>query len=169
MPFFVPWDSSPELTAAKKMVNDTAGRIATVRGDIARIKPKLSTYKKETLEKLVRETNAKLAAAYAANMVLVDYSKQPESVYLGKLETAQKKLIKEVEDSIKARIAAIRKEAAAPEKAALKFSHDGGGKGGGSRAITARLHDEYKQLAAALEKELGVAAKEKPASAARTV
>lgn len=44
MPLFTPWDSSPELTAAKKMVNDTAGRIATVRGDIARMKPKLSTY-----------------------------------------------------------------------------------------------------------------------------
>lgn len=169
MPLFTPWESSPELTAAKKMVNDTAGRIATVRSDIARIKPKLSTYKKETLEKLVRENNAKLAAAYAANMVLVDYSKQPESVYLGKLETALKKLIKKTEDSIKARIAEIKKEAAAQEKAALAFMHDGGGKGGGSRAITVRLYDEYKHLAAALEKELGVASKEKPPNAARTV
>src|SRR5262245_14241776 len=81
---FTPWANSPEYSAAKKIVADAAGRIKTIKDDMARIQPKLSTYKKETLQRLIKDADAGYAAALKKNQ---EYSgKGPEHTYMNAIQ-----------------------------------------------------------------------------------
>ncbi|MDB6000150.1 MAG: hypothetical protein JWP52_1849 [Rhizobacter sp.] len=167
MPLFTPWAQSTELAAAKKIVDDTAQRITTVKSDIARMKQKLSTFKKETLARLVKETGAKLAVAEKLNKEMA--SKQPEVAYMRKVEAEAKTLLKDLEKMHAARLAAIKQESDEETSAANAFRANGDGQGGGSQGISARLCEQYEALLKALETELATATKEKTPSANRKV
>jgi len=165
MSLFTPWAESPEFVAAKKIVNDHAKRIATVKADIARMKPKISTYKKETLEKLVKENQAKLAVVLKLNQEI----KEPENVYMLKVRTKAKKLLTELKKSYDQRVKEIELEEKNETNAAFQFKANGGGKGGGSGGITALLCDQYEAMQKMLKAELAIATNEKSPSADRKV
>jgi hypothetical protein len=57
MPYFKSYESSDVSKAFAKVAADAAGRLKTVEADVKRIQPKLDQYKKETLEKLIKETS----------------------------------------------------------------------------------------------------------------
>lgn len=168
MPLFTPWQNSPEYGEAKKVVADAAGRIKTVKADIARIVPKLNTYKKATLEKLMKEAEASYAAAVAKNQ---QYSgnKQPEVKYMDAIEAQANRMKGDLKRDYEARISQINAEEKACSQAANTFRANGDGAGGGSQGIYARLCEQYDALRKAYKKELAAAAAEKEANPNRKV
>jgi hypothetical protein len=91
------WVGSPEEAESKKEAVGYIGRIATVKADIARIKPKVSAYTKETLEKLATETKAKYDVVSKLNAGMSDgdqsagsrFSRRQLAVRKKNLETMQ--------------------------------------------------------------------------------
>jgi hypothetical protein len=164
-----PWEASPERVEAKKIVDDAAARVKTVRADIERIKPKLSTYKKATLEKLIHDTKANEQASFKKNQ---EYGKSgPEQVYLTALRKQETDLIDKLKAEIKeleGKISEVGVAADAYAKSVYTFRAYGDGAGGGSQGIYARLCEAYEDYMKLLEKELEVASKEAP-NAKRTV
>ena len=67
MPHLPAWGSSPEKQEGQKLRNDISHRLETVRNDIKRVQPKLNTYKKTTLARLIKEAEANAAAALKQN------------------------------------------------------------------------------------------------------
>jgi hypothetical protein len=167
---FTPWDGSPEHAAARKIVDDAAARVKTVKDDTARISQKISTYKKETLEKLIKDAKAGYDASLKKNQE--NAKNGPEYVYLGALRAKEKQLIEEIRDEIKkleAKIGQVTAEADQFAKGANTFRANGEGKGGGSMAIFARLCEAYEAQIEVLKKELAVAGGEKTHNPKRTV
>lgn len=168
MPIFTPWQNSPEYGEAKKIVADAAGRIKTVKADIARIVPKLNTYKKATLEKLAKEAEASYAAALAANQKYGG-NNQPEAKYVNAVETQAKRIKTDIKRQFDNQMSMIEAEEKACYQAANTFRANGDGAGGGAQGIYARLCEQYDILRKAYKKELAAAAAEKEANPNRKV
>lgn len=167
MSYFDSWEQSPEHRAAKKIVADASRKVSSVKADLARMKPKLGSYKKETLEKLLKEHKANLKAALKANQ---DMSrKMPEADYTNRLSKIADRKLKELQREYEEAAAELKRELKANLDAANEYRASGDGKGGGSMAIYARLYEQYEAMIEALEKELAVAAKEKAPNPARKV
>lgn len=165
---FPTWESSPEYQQAKKIVDDAAPRVKTVKDDIARITPKLSTYKKATLEKLIKETKASYDVAHKKNQSFSG-GKEPEIIFMRAVDAAAKQRIEELNRRHQQEVEAIKVAAKKSTEAAWQFSATGGGKGGGTMQIYANLCEAYQKLIENLEKELKVAAKETEPNGARKV
>jgi hypothetical protein len=168
MPIFTPWQNSPEYGEAKKIVADAAGRIKTVKADIARIVPKLNTYKKATLEKLMKEAEASYAAAVAKNQQLGG-SNQPEAKYMNAVEVQAKRMKADLKRQFDNQMSQIEAEEKLCYQAANTFRAYGDGAGGGAQGIYARLCEQYDALRKAYKKELAAAAAEKEANPNRKV
>ena len=170
MSIFTPWAGSPECTAAKKIVDDVVGRVNTVKADTARITPKIGTYKKATLEKLITEAKAGEAAALKKNTE--NHTSGPDQTYCNAVEQKEKTLIAQITKEADARISMVKAEAKQCIEANRTFYCNygkGDGWSGGTTGVYARLSSAYKQKIEMLSKELQVATGEKTPNPNRTV
>lgn len=164
---FTPWESSAEYVEAKKIVDDVFGRITTLKADTQRIVPKVSTYKKATLENLIKEAEAGYDVARAKNQ---EYGRMsPEVAYARAVAAQSKELAAKILSEAQSKAAALKTESDRYSDAAMNFSASGGGKGGGTQGIHFRLIEAYKEKMKVLKKELEVAAKENGSNPNRKV
>jgi len=170
MPAITPWTGSPFHAQAVKIVDDAAKRIKTLKDDLARIQPKLNTYKKESLQKLIKAAKDGYAASLKQNAA--NGKDGPEYKYFAltdKEAGAKINALNEQKKQIDAQINAIKVELDAQHKLANTFRAYGDGKGGGSEGIFARMCEQYEEMTKAYEKELAAALKENPPNPARKV
>jgi hypothetical protein len=167
MPIFTAWQASAEYAEAKKTVDGIAARIKTVKDDIARMTPKLSTYKKATLEKMIKEAEGKVEIT--SKGITTYHNTGPEAQYFRKLESIEADLTTRIKKTYQEQTNAIQTELKQCVTAANAFRANGDGKGGGTSSMTSHLWKEYKNLVELLKKELAAAAKENPPNPARKI
>jgi uncharacterized protein YukE len=164
MAYFKSYDSSDVSKAIAKVAADAAGRLKTVEADVKRIKPKLGQYKKETLDKLIKETNKAGSMAWDAAF---DKISTLATSYKNELDTLKKQLLaaeqKRFED---ATVAAIETE--------YKVNLEGVDGDHNDLLINPnnakrRLAEAYDELVALFESELKKAKAERQPSADRKI
>lgn len=165
-----PWEQSPEFKQAKQIVDSVVKQVAAVKADTARITPKLATYRKATLEKLLKEAKAGMEQALRKNQALLRSG--PERGYMvaiGKEEdVALTKAKQEYEAAVKAISATLKAYADAASDWEARYGA-GDGVSGGTAGVYFRLLNAHEAQKDALAKELAALAKEHEPNPKRTV
>ena len=164
-----PWEQSAEFKQAKQTVDGVLKQVTEVKANTVRMSSRLGSFKKATLEHLLKEAKAGREQALRKNQELL--ASGPESVYRAELEKEEKEALAKAKRDYEAAVKAISETLEAYGKAAFTWeAHYGAGDGvsGGSAGVYFRLLKAYEAQQEALEKELAVLAKEHEANPKRT-
>ncbi len=165
-----PWEQSAEYKQAKQTVDGVLKQVAEVKAHTARMTHQLGSFKKATLERLLKEAKAGGEQAMRKNQELL--ASGPEKDYNNALAKEEKEALAKAKHDYEAAVKAISETLEAYGKAAFTWElHYGAGDGvsGGSAGVHWRLLKAYEAQQEALEKELVVVAKEHDANPKRTL
>ena len=174
MTYFKSYDGSDVSKALGKIASDAEARSKTVEADVKRIKPKLGQYKKETLEKLIKETEKARHTAFDAGFDKVIHladSYRDEAAKLKKqlLATEQKRFedaTVEARKTLQAAVAAIESEYRANLEGVDGDLSDLNLNPNNAKS---RLDDAYEELITLFKQELKKASAERQPSGDRKI
>ncbi|MDE3166342.1 MAG: hypothetical protein KGN36_11090 [Acidobacteriota bacterium] len=161
MPHFPPWEGSRNKQEADKIKAEIEARLKTVKADIERVKPKLNTYKKETLQRLIKEAEANYQATLKRNKALFE---APDRLYILTVDRAEKEIIKREKAEFEKFVKEVMEEAKKCIADAMQYSGHGG-----PMQQSANLCDLYSNQIEMFKAELAETLKEKAPNPQRKI